>query len=63
MAECKKCGYNEDDDRCEFCGGIEHTGTLGNYGGELQTMCCRKNPTKERRRLARLAAKEETNHE
>jgi hypothetical protein len=63
MAACRKCGYDEDDDRCEFCGSVENTGILGNYGGELQTICCRKNPTKERRRLNRLAAKEENSNE
>jgi hypothetical protein len=46
MAACTKCGYDEDLDRCEFCGGIEHTGILGNYGGVLKTICCQVNPSR-----------------
>lgn len=58
MSACKKCGYDEDLETCEFCGFLgPQAHVLGNFGGELKTICCQKNPTKERKRLARVAAR------
>lgn len=48
MTSCKKCGYDEDAKACPFCGAPDSQ-TLGNYGGKLLTICCRKDPNKTAR--------------
>ncbi len=45
MTACKKCGHDEDKNKCPYCG-APNSQTLGNYGGKLLTICCRKDPTK-----------------
>lgn len=51
MAKCEKCGHDPEHNSCALCGAPpnEGGGTLGNYGGKLLTVCCRKDPYKPQR--------------
>ena len=45
MSACKKCGYDEELETCQFCGFLgPQAHVLGNFGGVLKTLCCQVNP-------------------